>query len=63
MNPRLVTMIERGKDRTAMEYAWAALKLEEFSQQIQPFFEKYDLLLTPQTAVPTHPSAYRHGHP
>ena len=52
MNPRLVAIIERGKDRTAMEYAQAALALEEFCQQIQPFFDKYDLLLTPQTAVP-----------
>ena len=52
MNPRLVTIIERGKDRSAMEYAQAALALEEFCQQIQPFFDKYDLLLTPQTAVP-----------
>ena len=35
-----------------MEYAKAALELEEFCYQIQPFFENYDLLLTPQTAVP-----------
>ncbi len=52
MSPRLVAIIERNKDRSAMEYARAAIELEELCHRIQPFFENYDLLLTPQIAVP-----------
>lgn len=53
MNPRLVELIERGKDISAMDYARVAVGREEYCEQIQPFFEKYDLLLTPTTAVPS----------
>jgi len=52
MNPRLVALIEQGKDRLVMDYARAAVGREEYCEQIQPFFERYDLLLTPSTAVP-----------
>ena len=52
MDPRLVAMIERGKDILAIDYARAATAREEFWQAVQPVFEKYDLLLTPTTAVP-----------
>ena len=52
MDPGLVALIEQGKDRLATEYASAALEREEYCDKIQPFFEKYDLLLTPTLAVP-----------
>ena len=52
MNPLLVELIERGKDVSAMDYARVAIGREEYCEQIQTFFEKYDLLLTPTTAVP-----------
>ncbi len=52
MNPRLVTLIEQGKDILALDYAKAAVQREEYCAKIQSFFEKYDLLLTPATAVP-----------
>ena len=52
LNPRLVSIVERNRDRLAVEYARAALEREEYWHKIQPFFEKYDLLLTPATAVP-----------
>jgi len=52
MDPGLVTLIEQGKDRLATEYASAALQREEYCDKMQPFFEKYDLLLTPTLAVP-----------
>jgi aspartyl-tRNA(Asn)/glutamyl-tRNA(Gln) amidotransferase subunit A len=52
MNPALVDIIERGKDRTALEYARSALEREEYCDRMLSFFENYDLLLTPSTAVP-----------
>ena len=52
MHPNLVAMIERGKDVLATDYARAATAREEFWRVIRPTFEKYDLLLTPTTAVP-----------
>jgi len=52
MNPTLVDIIERGKDRTALEYARSALEREEYCDKMLAFFEDYDLLLTPSTAVP-----------
>ena len=52
MEPGLVTLIEQGKDRLAIDYARAAIEREEYCGKIQPFFEKYDLLLTPTLAVP-----------
>jgi aspartyl-tRNA(Asn)/glutamyl-tRNA(Gln) amidotransferase subunit A len=52
MDPRLVTLIEQGKDRLAVEYAQAAIEREEFSSRLRQFFDRYDLLLTPATAVP-----------
>ena len=52
MNPQLVRMVERGMGISAMDYARAALAREEFWGKIQPLFERYDVLLTPATAVP-----------
>jgi len=51
MDPRLVTLIEQSKDRLATEYAQAALEREQLYHRLLPFFERYDLLLTPATAV------------
>jgi aspartyl-tRNA(Asn)/glutamyl-tRNA(Gln) amidotransferase subunit A len=52
MNPRLVVLIEQGKDRLLMDYAQAAVEREEYCSKILSFFDRYDLLLTPSTAVP-----------
>jgi aspartyl-tRNA(Asn)/glutamyl-tRNA(Gln) amidotransferase subunit A len=52
MNPRLVAMIERYISRSAGEFAEAAVVREEYYTKMQPFFERYDLLLTPTMAVP-----------
>ncbi|UCB42807.1 MAG: amidase [Dehalococcoidales bacterium] len=51
MNPQLVRMVERGMGISAMDYARAALAREEFWNKIQPLFERYDILLTPATAI------------
>jgi len=51
MDPRLVTLIEHGKDKLAVDYAQAAMEREEFSGRLRQFFDRYDLLLTPATAV------------
>ena len=52
MNPQLVQMVERGINVRAIDYAYAAQARKEFWSTIQPLFEKYDVLLTPSTAVP-----------
>jgi len=52
MDPRLVALIKQGKDRLAIEYVQAALEREQLYTRLLPFFERYDLLLTPATAVP-----------
>jgi len=51
MDPRLVALIKQGNDRLAVEYAQAALEREQLHDRLLPFFETYDLLLTPATAV------------
>jgi aspartyl-tRNA(Asn)/glutamyl-tRNA(Gln) amidotransferase subunit A len=51
MSPRLVALIEQGRGRLAVEYAQAATEREEFCDRLLPFFDRYDLLLTPATAV------------
>ncbi len=52
MGPALAHFIERNKDKSAQEYVNACLELLRYWEGIQPFFEKYDLLLTPAVAVP-----------
>ena len=52
MNPRLVEMVERGMAVPATDYARAALAREALWDRLRPVFERYDLLLTPTTAVP-----------
>jgi aspartyl-tRNA(Asn)/glutamyl-tRNA(Gln) amidotransferase subunit A len=51
MDHRLVALIKEGKDRLAIEYAQASLERERLHDRLVPFFETYDLLLTPTTAV------------
>ncbi len=52
INPGLVRFIERNKEKLATEYGEARLELGEYWNGIRPFFEQYDLLLTPTVAVP-----------
>ena len=49
--------IEAGSRATGADYARAMSKLWKFRARMEDFFEDYDLLLTPTTAVP----AYRIG--
>ncbi|MFC2015187.1 amidase family protein [Chloroflexota bacterium] len=51
MDPNLVALIRQGNEIPATEYARAALEREQLHDRLQPFFDKYDLLLTPTTAV------------
>ncbi|MDZ4230998.1 MAG: amidase [Dehalococcoidales bacterium] len=48
----LLRFIERNQERLAWEFVQASMEQLEFWHKIQPFFEKYDLLLTPTIAVP-----------
>ena len=52
ISPGLVRFIEMNKDKTATEYVNACLDLLAYRSAIAPFFEEYDLLLTPTVAVP-----------
>ncbi len=52
IDPRLVLLIERNKNRPAAEYVKASLEQLEYWDGIRSFFEQYDLLLTPTVAVP-----------
>ena len=52
IDPTLVRFIERSKDKSAIEYIQACFEQLEYWNGIRPFFEKYDLLLTPTVAVP-----------
>jgi len=52
IDPALARFVERNKDKSAKEYIEACFKQEEYWHGIWPFFEKYDLLLTPTLAVP-----------
>ena len=48
----LARFIERDKNRSAIEYTNTCFELLKYWEGIWPFFEKYDLLLTPTVAVP-----------
>ena len=52
IEPLLVRFVERGRTISATEYVRACLKQEELWEEMFPFFEKYNLLLTPTVAVP-----------
>ncbi|MDD5127578.1 MAG: amidase [Dehalococcoidales bacterium] len=52
MDPVLVRFLDRMKDKLAVDYDRSCLKLLECQDAIRPFFDKYDLLLTPSVALP-----------
>ena len=47
--------LEAGKRAMGTDYARAMSKLWKFRARMEDFFEEYDLLLTPTTAVPAYP--------
>lgn len=56
MDPGLVACIEDGMRQSAVEYIrWRGRKLE-YWDAVRPFFERYDLLLTPSLSVAAFPS-------
>ncbi|MFC2122181.1 amidase [Bacteroidota bacterium] len=57
MAPALARFIQRSSGISATQYIEACFEQRRFWQAIQPFFEKYDLLLTPTAAAPP----FEHG--
>jgi len=55
MDPILVERIERASGMTAVEYERATHRRTAMWQVVREFFERFDLLLTPVTAVPPIP--------
>ncbi|MFQ5924955.1 MAG: amidase [Dehalococcoidia bacterium] len=55
MMPHVKSVMEHGRKVTGAEYSRALRALERFKLQTAEFFERYDLLLTPTTAVPAFP--------
>ena len=53
--PTLVEMIEAGRRISGEEHGLAAMERTEFYQQARAFFQKYDLLLTPQMPLGAWP--------
>ena len=52
MTPALARFIQRNSGKSAEEYIKATLQQLKYCQEIQPFFTRYDLLLTPTATVP-----------
>ena len=52
IDPGLARFVERNTNKSATEYTKACFELLEYWDGIWPFFEKYDLLLTPTVTVP-----------
>ncbi|MBI4284946.1 MAG: amidase [Chloroflexi bacterium] len=52
VDPLMLTYLERSKAKSAYEYVKATHERWAYCKAMQPFFEKYDLLLTPTLAVP-----------
>ncbi|MFC2032366.1 amidase [Chloroflexota bacterium] len=52
ISPPLARFIERSQGISAKEYVEASLGQLEYWDKMRPFFEKYDLLLTPTVAIP-----------
>ncbi|MBI2287475.1 MAG: amidase, partial [Chloroflexi bacterium] len=52
IDPGLVRFLERNKERLAYEFVQAYIGLAEYWAGMQPFFERYDRLLTPTVAIP-----------
>ena len=57
MDPDLVNMIHRGMEYSAVDYVQARIERFTFYEKVRRFFDDYDLLLTPATAV----TAFRTG--
>lgn len=55
MDPGLVHMVRRGMEYSAVEYVQARIERLAFCDRLARFFETWDLLLTPATAVPAFP--------
>jgi aspartyl-tRNA(Asn)/glutamyl-tRNA(Gln) amidotransferase subunit A len=55
MDPGLVHMVRRGMAYSAVDYLQARIARFAFYDKVRRFFERYDLLLTPATAVTAFP--------
>ena len=51
--------LEHGQKITGAQYAQALRRLWRFRASMQDFFDRYDLLVTPATAVPAFPLRQR----
>ena len=51
ITPALARFIQRNSDKSAADYIEACFEQLKYWQGIRPFFEKYDLLLTPTATV------------
>lgn len=51
MDPGLVHMVKRGMGYSAVDYVQARIERFAFYDKVRQFFDRYDLLLTPATAV------------
>ena len=52
MDPGLVRVVRRGMDYSAVDFVQARNARLDFYEKVRRFFQRYDLLLTPATAVP-----------
>jgi len=55
MDPILVRRLELGKALTAADVGRAEIERSAYHQRLRRFFERYDLLLLPTTAIPASP--------
>ena len=55
LDPGLVRLTEIGLKASGSDYARAVSRCHLFWERLQPFFDKYDLLLTPTLPVPPFP--------
>jgi aspartyl-tRNA(Asn)/glutamyl-tRNA(Gln) amidotransferase subunit A len=55
LDPTLVRFVRRGGAVTAREYLTAMARVHAYWQEVQLFLARFDLLLTPSTAVPAFP--------
>jgi aspartyl-tRNA(Asn)/glutamyl-tRNA(Gln) amidotransferase subunit A len=55
MDPRLVTLVRRGGGITARDYLRARRRVADYWEEVRAFLERFDLLLTPTTAVAPFP--------
>jgi len=52
IDPPLARLVEYGKHISAEDYVKATFQRKEFWEKVYKFFKRYDLLLTPTSAVP-----------